>query len=128
MRQEQSVARFRRKRVLGAPRIARSGQPGLGKAGLHEQPFALARAFEKGGIPGASFRNQEFTGDRVHYTRKVDYTLKMLAHDAQTSGGLMMCVPQDLAGNLLGELEKAGEPGTVIGEVLEESPRRIYFE
>ncbi len=86
--------------------------------------------FEKGSIPGATFRNQEFTGRGVNFIRNVPYTLKMLMHDAQTSGGLLMSVSPDLANRLVEEL---GGPGSksgavIIGEVLEESPRRIYFE
>ena len=86
--------------------------------------------FEKGSIPGASFRNQEFTGSGVHFTRSVDYTLKMLAHDAQTSGGLLMSVSPDLARPLVAELNQnpSAAIATEIGEVLEESPRRLYFE
>ncbi len=86
--------------------------------------------FEKGSIPGATFRNQEFTGSRIHFTRSVDYTLRMLAHDAQTSGGLLMSVSPDLAGALVEELNRNAASGVAaeIGEVLEESPRRIYFE
>ncbi len=87
------------------------------------------RIFEKGSIPGAAFRNQEFTGSAVHFTRSVDYTLRMLAHDAQTSGGLLMSVSPDLAGALVAELnQRSAVPmATEIGEVLEESPRRTLF-
>jgi len=86
--------------------------------------------FEKGSIPGASFRNQEFTGSGVSFSRKVDYTLRMLMHDAQTSGGLLMSVSPDLSGALVDELNQSGtvQYATEIGEVLEESPRRLYFE
>ncbi|MEN8158417.1 MAG: AIR synthase-related protein, partial [Bacteroidota bacterium] len=86
--------------------------------------------FEKGSIPGATFRNQEFTGRDAHFTRDVPYTLKMLMHDAQTSGGLLMSVSPDLASSLMDELNASGS-GTraaLIGEVLEKSPRKIYFE
>jgi selenide,water dikinase len=88
------------------------------------------RVFEKGSIPGAAFRNQEFTGDGVHFTRGVGITLKMLVHDAQTSGGLLMTVPPDLAGHVMDELNSSDTQNgaAIIGEVLEESPRRIYFE
>lgn len=86
--------------------------------------------FEKGSIPGAAFRNQEFTGSGAHFTRNVDYNLRMLAHDAQTSGGLLMSVSPDLSTSLLNELNENGAAtfATEIGEVLEESPRRLYFE
>jgi len=88
------------------------------------------RAFEKGSIPGVTFRNLEFSGHQVHFTRRVDYTLKMMVHDAQTSGGLLISVNPDIAGAMLSELNGSDPfPGaTVIGEVLDESPRRIYFE
>ena len=88
------------------------------------------QVFEKGSIPGATFRNQEFTGDRAHFTRGVDYNLKMLVHDAQTSGGLLMTVNPDHADRVVREL-KAGDPecgAVIIGEVLSESPRTLYFE
>ncbi len=85
--------------------------------------------FEKGSIPGASFRNQEFTGNEVSFTRKVSYTLRMLMHDAQTSGGLLLSVSPDLSGALVEELNQSATGfATEIGEVLAESPRRLYFE
>ena len=86
--------------------------------------------YEKGSIPGATFRNLEFTDEHMHCTRGVDYNMKMLVHDAQTSGGLLMTVNPDHAGLLLEELNRL-DPGisaVEIGEVLPESPRRIYFE
>jgi selenide,water dikinase len=88
------------------------------------------RIFEMGSIPGATFRNQEFTGSGAHFTRGVEYSLRMLVHDAQTSGGLLMSVAPDLADELVGELNGPGpESGAaIIGEVLKESPRRLYFE
>jgi hydrogenase maturation factor len=53
----------------------------------------------------------------------------MLVHDAQTSGGLLMSVPPDLAGALVEDLnQRSALTAAEIGEVLEESPRRLYFE
>jgi len=88
------------------------------------------QVYEKGSIPGASFRNQDFTGQQVHYTRGVDYNLKMLLHDAQTSGGLLMSVNPDHALALVEELNRIDPElsAAVIGEVLPESPRRLYIE
>ncbi len=88
------------------------------------------QVFEKGSIPGATFRNQEFTGDQVHFTRNVDYNLKMLTHDAQTSGGLLMSVNPDHADQLVRKLRTVDREieVVIIGEVLNESPRRLYFE
>ncbi|MFZ5942411.1 MAG: selenide, water dikinase SelD [Bacteroidota bacterium] len=86
--------------------------------------------FNSGCIPGAAFRNLEFTGDRVHYAMKTDYNLKMLAHDAQTSGGLLFSVASGDASALLEAIKATGlhPDAALIGEVLEESPRRVYFE
>ncbi len=88
------------------------------------------QVYEKGSIPGATFRNLEFTGHHAHSTRAVDYNMKMLAHDAQTSGGLLMAVNPDHAATLLEELNRIDPEisAVEIGEVLPESPRRIYFE
>ena len=86
--------------------------------------------FDKGSIPGATFRNLEFTSEQVHFTRTVDYSMKMLLHDAQTSGGLLMAVNPDHAISLLNELNGMGPAveAMEIGEVIPESPRRIYIE
>lgn len=88
------------------------------------------QVYEKGSIPGASFRNLEFTEEHIHCTRGVDYNLKMMVHDAQTSGGLLMTVNPDHAGALIEELRRVdpGVSAVEIGEVLKESPRRLYFE
>ena len=88
------------------------------------------RVFEQGSIPGAAFRNLEFTGSNAHYTRDLDYNLKMMAHDAQTSGGLLLSVNPDHAGRFVEELQEKDPELAVaeIGEVLTESPRRLYFE
>lgn len=86
--------------------------------------------YEKGSIPGATFRNLEYTDQHAHYTRGVDYNMKMLAHDAQTSGGLLMAVNPDHAVALLEDLNRIDPEvsAIVIGEVIPESPRRLYFE
>lgn len=86
--------------------------------------------FEKGSIPGATFRNLEFTAEKVHYTRNVNYTLKMLSHDAQTSGGLLLSVNPDHSSKLVEEINDSDPAAgaVVIGEVLPESPRTLYFE
>jgi hydrogenase maturation factor len=54
----------------------------------------------------------------------------MLLHDAQTSGGLLMAVNPDHATSLLEELKKVDPEisAMAIGQVLPESPRRLYFE
>ncbi len=98
-------------------------------AGMPLLPGAY-RIFEKGSIPGATFRNLEFTSGHTHFLRQMDYTLKMLAHDAQTSGGLLMAVNPDHAERVLGELngQDPDLQAAVIGEALTRSPRLLYLE
>jgi len=88
------------------------------------------QVYEKGSIPGATFRNQEFTEEHMHFTRAVDYNLKMMVNDAQTSGGLLMTVNPDHAGSLIEDLRRLDPESSAvhIGEVVPESPRRLYFE
>ena len=52
------------------------------------------------------------------FVENLDYNLKMIAHDAQTSGGLLISVAEANAGALLADLHTAGHPeAAVIGTV-----------
>jgi len=69
-------------------------------------------------IPGAAFRNLEYVEREARFVETLDYNLKMIAHDAQTSGGLLMSVSEAKADALLGDLRAAGHPwATVVGTV-----------
>ncbi len=63
---------------------------------------------DTGCIPGASFRNLEFTEPQTKFADGLDYNLKMLACDAQTSGGLLMSVPHNSEDDVLAELWNSG--------------------
>jgi len=73
---------------------------------------------DDGCIPGASFRNLEYCENDTSFAPDLDYNLKMIACDAQTSGGLLMSVPEDLAEKVISDLYK-GEliSSNIIGEV-----------
>lgn len=73
---------------------------------------------ELGCLPGACFRNQEYVEEFSSFSEEVVYELKMLIHDAQTSGGLLMCVPEDAVQNILAELKASVYPhSAIIGKV-----------
>ena len=73
---------------------------------------------EMGCIPGASFRNLRYIDPYVQFAGGLDYNLKMLLVDAQTSGGLLLSCPKDLAEAIARELRDCGYPATaVIGTV-----------
>ena len=84
-----------------------------GKVPLLEGAYGLIDA---GCIPGAAFRNQAYTEDGCRFD-SVDYNLRMLMLDAQTSGGILMAVPPAAAESMLGRLQSGGCPeAAIIGE------------
>ncbi len=86
---------------------------------LHDVPLipGTKRLLSEGCIPGAAFRNQEFAGKDLITDPDVDYDLMMAVFDAQTSGGLLVGVPDSLADKVLDELKAAGLTySSIIGE------------
>jgi selenide,water dikinase len=84
---------------------------------------------DDGCIPGASFRNLEYAEKDVKFSGSLDYNLKMIAFDAQTSGGLLMSVPAPVAGEVIGDLHGTGLlSAAVIGGVYESGKKLLYLE
>ncbi len=88
---------------------------------LLEQAWEL---MEEGCIPGAAFRNLQYVQESVQFAEDLDYNLKMLCCDAQTSGGLLISAPADKAELILSEIRASGlhDQVAMIGEVLEAVP------
>jgi len=78
-----------------------------------------------GHIPGGTKRNREDTADDVGFADSVDETTRVLLADAQTSGGLLMCVPPEALDALLDDLDGRSPVAAVIGEVVEGESGRI---
>ncbi|WP_373810843.1 selenide, water dikinase SelD [Porphyromonas macacae] len=79
------------------------------------------RLIADGCVPGAAFRNVRFAGSELNvYCRHEE---KMLAADAQTSGGLLMAVDASKAAGLLQELHETGvhPKAAIIGAVSEKT-------
>lgn len=89
----------------------------------------VVELLNEGCIPGAAFRNLDFVKDNVEFSASVPLALKMLCCDAQTSGGLLMCVDSDQADALLDDLLSCGKHqyAAIIGEVIEKSDKDIYL-
>jgi selenide,water dikinase len=82
-----------------------------------------------GVIPGAAFRNLEFTGDGCHFEKSVSYNRKMLLMDAQTSGGLLICAPANDADKMVEELRNSKYPqAAVVGEVIKKTNTAILVK
>ena len=86
------------------------------------------RLIDDGCIPGASFRNLEYVEDHLYTTADLDYNLKMIAFDAQTSGGLLMSVPADRIDTIIGDLHSAGLlSASVIGDAIELQKKHLHL-
>lgn len=76
---------------------------------------ALAAA---GAIPGGSRNNLAFVEDMVSWTDQVSDLMKIILCDAQTSGGLLISLPQNDATSLVNKLSKAHNiQAVIIGKV-----------
>ncbi|MDD2651210.1 MAG: selenide, water dikinase SelD, partial [Candidatus Cloacimonetes bacterium] len=88
----------------------------------------LAGAYEladMGCLPGAAFRNQDFAEPDI-LLKDPDYNLKMIGFDAQTSGGLLISSPPNIANQLLQELRDNLYPDAcIIGKVTEKKNKHI---
>ena len=83
---------------------------------------------DEGCIPGASFHNLEYAEKNIEFASDLDYNLKMIAFDAQTSGGLLFSAPPDKAREILKDLLKACLLNSkVIGSVTEYQKKYIYL-
>lgn len=77
-------------------------------------------------IPGGTYRNKEFRINKVDIDTKISPYIIDILFDPQTSGGLLIAVPEERAGELVKRLKKEGiEDVAIIGEVMEDSQERI---
>ncbi len=77
---------------------------------------------QAGCVPGAAFKNMEYARPYLQVGAGVELECKMLCADAQTSGGLLMCVPSAEVPSVLHELKTGGYPyACVMGSVSEGS-------
>ncbi len=84
---------------------------------------------ETGCIPGAAFRNQEFVEKDSLFEKDVDYSMKMLCLDAQTSGGLLMCVAEENAADVRKKLIDNGYSHTsIMGRVTEKREKSVIVK
>jgi len=70
-----------------------------------------------GVVPGGSKRNLKFMEALVDFADAVDDTTRLLLADAQTSGGLLLCVPAANVAALVARLTGEGASAAVIGEL-----------
>lgn len=81
-------------------------------------PFvSCARKYaEMGAFPGGAFDNRGHYGASVRLSKDVDEPAEMLLYDPQTSGGLLLGVPQEKLSAFLQRAEEISQPVWVIGK------------
>jgi selenide,water dikinase len=71
-------------------------------------------------IPGGTLNNLEFAEKFVDWEDKITYIRKVLLCDAQTSGGLLVSMPDSHAGEFVEKLAESGVTGVIIGQMISE--------
>ena len=89
-------------------------------AALPALPGALELA-AAGVETGGAAHNRRFVADALEVADGIDPALVTLAHDPQTSGGLLAAVPSDEVGSIVDALSDAGVQAWTIGLVTEGS-------
>ncbi len=92
-----------------------------GEVPVWERAVTLAA---DGCYPGGLKNNREYLGDRVQ-TDGVDPDELLVLYDPQTSGGLLVAVPEERASAFVGALKRHGASGTVVGEVVEDQTIKV---
>ncbi|NOZ24138.1 MAG: selenide, water dikinase SelD [Planctomycetes bacterium] len=84
---------------------------------------------DMGLMPEGSHANRSVFGDRVTMSKDVPQGLQDVLFDAQTSGGLLISVPRNLAERMVEELRGAGvADARVIGEATSSEAGRLVIE
>jgi cysteine desulfurase NifS/selenium donor protein len=69
-------------------------------------------------VPGGTLNNLEYADRFVTWEERVSHIKKILLCDAQTSGGLLVCIPEKHADEFVQKLAKSGITGVVIGKMV----------
>jgi selenide,water dikinase len=89
----------------------------------------IPKALEYAGmglVPAGAYKNREFREQMVDFAASVDRLIQDILFDPQTSGGLLISVESESAGDLVKSLKKNGiKDAAVIGEVLSEPAGRV---
>jgi selenide,water dikinase len=82
----------------------------------------------EGCIPGSSFTNLDYAEPDIAFSEDLNYYLKMIAFDAQTSGGLLISVGSARAAEMLDELKTDGlTRSAIIGKVIARKEKLLYL-
>lgn len=75
-------------------------------------------------LTAAGQRNRNHAGPFVQFER-ISFAMEEVLFDPQTSGGLLIALPEAEAGSLLADLQALGLPAAIVGEITERKPIEI---
>ena len=93
--------------------------------------FSEVEAFlEKGLCPLGTRRNLDTAAPLTTFSEEVSYNKQLLLADAQTSGGLLMAIPEEKLENLLEDLRASNVPNcAVIGQIIsQDQPASLHVK
>ena len=76
-------------------------------------------------LTAAAQKNRNHFGEYVRF-ENVSFAMEEVLFDPQTSGGLLVAVAPECAEELLAELQAAGLPAQIVGELVEKDEYEIY--
>lgn len=93
------------------------------KCSMEKFPFlSNARKFAEDHVfPGGSYDNRVYFGDQVQFGTGISEPEQLLLFDAQTSGGLLLCVPKDQIVEFENNAKDIGVDIWRVGDVIEGS-------
>ena len=91
----------------------------------HKEAYELA---QMGFIPAGAYRNRQYAEAGVKNVGKISRAMQDIMFDPQTSGGLLIALPEEEAKACLAELQEKIPQATIVGYVTEKMDAWIYLE
>lgn len=83
---------------------------------------------QMGFIPAGAYRNREYVGEHVKVSEDISLAMTDILFDPQTSGGLLISVPQEYSEDLLEELKAVIPEAAIIGYVTELEDKNLIVK
>lgn len=91
----------------------------------HREAWEFA---DMGFVPAGAYRNREFAQQEVEWHGEYHRPLEDILYDPQTSGGLLISLPEEETSDCFMELRESIPEVAVIGRVVEFSGKRLHID
>ena len=92
---------------------------------FHKEAWAFA---DMGLVPSGAYRNRDYAEAGVRLTREIARPMQDILYDPQTSGGLLIALPEKDAARCLAEMQESVPAARIVGYVTEALDSAIYLE